>query len=205
MDTSVESCECQEGRRPGWEHHQSIITSSLGVFTNIFNLSLAHTTVPACLKTATIIPVPKQTNISSPNDYRPVALTSINSKCFERLVLGHIKSTLLLTLDQHQYAYGTSRSTEDAFTALNTALTHLEQGGTYVRMLFVDYSSAFNTIIPSRLVCKLHHLGLSNHLCLWIKDFLSNRPDSETLQLSKPDPQFWCATRLCAQPRPLHA
>ncbi|KAK3553187.1 hypothetical protein QTP86_031764, partial [Hemibagrus guttatus] len=30
----------------------------------------------------------------------------------------------------------------------------------YVKMLFVDYSSAFNTIIPSALTTKLQHLGL---------------------------------------------
>ncbi|KAF7648743.1 hypothetical protein LDENG_00152540, partial [Lucifuga dentata] len=148
------------------------------VFTDIFNLSLVHATVLFC----TIIPVPKQTNISSLNDYRPVALTPIISKCFERLVLGYIKSTLSPALDQHQYAYRANRSTEDTIsTALHTALTHLEQKGTYVRMLFVDYSSAFNTIVPSRLVRKLQDLGLSNQLCLWIKDFLSNRPQTVRL------------------------
>ena len=42
----------------------------------------------------------------------------------------------------------------------------------YVRMLFVDFSSAFNTTIPSRLVTDS---GLSKPICLWIKDFLSNR------------------------------
>ncbi len=32
------------------------------------------------------------------------------------------------------------------------ALSHLENKNTYVRMLFVDYSSAFNTIVPATLV-----------------------------------------------------
>ncbi|KAF7642655.1 hypothetical protein LDENG_00253780, partial [Lucifuga dentata] len=147
------------------------------VFTDIFNLSLVHATVPACLKTATIIPVPKQTNISSLNDYRPVALMPIISKCFERLVLGHIKSTLSPALDQHQYAYRENRSTEDAIsTALHTALTHLEQKGTYVRILFVDYSSAFNTIVPSRLVRK----PWSQQPTVSV-DFLSNRPQTVRL------------------------
>jgi len=46
----------------------------------------------------------------------------------------------------------------------------------YVRMLFIDYSSAFNTIIPSRLVSKLVDLGLSTSLCKWIFHFLTGRP-----------------------------
>ncbi len=42
-------------------------------------------------------------------------------------------------------------------------------------MLFVAYSSAFNTIVPSKLVVKLRALGLNNSLCCWILDFLSGR------------------------------
>ncbi len=45
-------------------------------------------------------------------------------------------------------------NTDIAFT-LHTALSHLENKNTYVRMLFVDYSSAFNTIVPATLVAKL--------------------------------------------------
>ncbi len=34
-------------------------------------------------------------------------------------------------------------------------------------MLFVDYSSAFNTIVPATLVAKLQNLGLNRSLCSW--------------------------------------
>ncbi len=61
-------------------------------------------------------------------------------------------------------------------------------GENYVKMLFVDYSSAFNTIIPSRLVTKLEDLGLNSILCSWIINFLMGRPqvmwvDSHTSSL----------------------
>ncbi len=42
-------------------------------------------------------------------------------------------------------------------------------------MLFVDYSSAFNTIVPDTLVAKLQILGLNRSLCSWILDFLTGR------------------------------
>ena len=35
-----------------------------------------------------------------------------------------------------------------------TALSHVDKRNTYVRMLFIDYSSAFNTIVPSKLHSK---------------------------------------------------
>lgn len=169
-----------------------------GVLTNIYNMSLSQCIVPSCLKSTTIVPVPKQTAITCLNDYRPIALTPIVTKCLERLVLKHIKATLPPTLDPHQYAYRENRSTDDAINiALHTALQHLEQRGTYARLLFVDYSSAFNTIIPSRLVSKMDALGVDDDICRWTQDFLTDRPQSvrmgnhhsPTLTLSMGAPQ----------------
>ena len=60
--------------------------------------------------------------------------------------------------------------------ALNTALSHLDKINTYVRMLFIDYSSAVNTILPSKLINKLRTLGLNTSLCNWILDFLTGSP-----------------------------
>ena len=64
-------------------------------------------------------------------------------------------------------------------------------------MLFVDFSSAFNTIIPHKLVQKLSILGLGSSLSTWVLDFLRNRPQcvrmgdhtSATLTLSTETPQ----------------
>ena len=149
------------------------------VFTTIFNLSLLQSVVPSCLKSATIVPVPKKNTVSCLNDYRPVALTPIIAKCFEQLIMSHIKAAIPANLDPYQFAYRANRSTEDAIiTALHTALTHLDCSNTYVRMLFVDFSSAFNTVQPHKLVNKLSNLGLSSSLCSWILDFLSNRPQN---------------------------
>ena len=91
-----------------------------------------------------------------------VTLTSVIMKCFERLVKDHITSNLPNTLDPLQFAYRPNRSTDDAITiALHTALSHLDKRNTYVRMLFIDYSSAFNTIVPSKFIIKLGALGLN--------------------------------------------
>ncbi|KAL0147888.1 hypothetical protein M9458_056809, partial [Cirrhinus mrigala] len=111
------------------------------------------------------------------NDYRPVALTPIIMKCFERLVLTHLKDSLQSSLDPHQFAYCGIRSTEDAVSiALHSVLTHLDNTNTYARMLFVDFSSAFNTVLPSKLIIKLRELDINTSLCNWIMDFLTNRP-----------------------------
>ncbi|KAI3351133.1 hypothetical protein L3Q82_005692 [Scortum barcoo] len=100
-------------------------------------------------------------------------------KCFERVVLAHTQKTTPATLDPLQYAYCTNRPTEDAVSAaLHTALSHLENKHSYVRMLFIDYSSEFNTVIPHKLTTKLFHLSFNSTLCNWLLDFLTGRPQS---------------------------
>ncbi len=149
------------------------------VLTDIFNTSLSQAVVPTCLKSTTIIPAPKKSPVSCLNDYRPIALTPIMMKCFERLVMQKIKNSLPNTLDPLQFAYRPNRSTDNAISStLHLALTHLENKDSYLRMLFIDFSSAFNTIIPQQLINKLNLLGLNNSLCNWILDFLTGRPQS---------------------------
>ncbi len=147
-----------------------------GVFTDIFNLSLSLSVVPWCFKKSTIVPILKKNVITCLNDWRPVALTPIFSKCFEKLVRDYFCSVLPASLDPLKFAYRSNHSIDDAtaFT-LHTALSHLENKDTYVRMQFVDYSSAFNTIVPATLVAKLQILGLNRSLCSWILDFLTGR------------------------------
>ena len=81
-------------------------------------------------------------------------------KCFERMVMAHINTIIPETLDPLQFAYRPNRSTDDAISiALNTTLSHLDKRNTYVRMLFIDYSSEFNTIVSLKLITKLRTLG----------------------------------------------
>ena len=134
----------------------------------MFNLSLPDSVIPTCFKQTTIVPVPKKVKVTFLNDYRQVALTLIAMECFERLV---INTVMPETLDHP------NRSTDDAISiTLHTALSHLNKRNTYVRMLFIDYSSAFNNIMPSMLINKLRTLGLNTSLYNWILDFLTGSP-----------------------------
>ena len=95
------------------------------------------------------VPVHKEAKVTCLNDYRPVALTLVAMKCFERLVMAH-NSILPDTLDPLQFAYRPNRSTDDSI-ALHTAIhTATWTKGTPVRMLFIDYSSAFNPIVSTK-------------------------------------------------------
>ena len=71
--------------------------------------------------------MPKEVKVTCLKDYRPVALTLVAMKCFERLVMAHINS-IPDTLDAFQFTYRSIRSTDDAILiALPTALSHLDK------------------------------------------------------------------------------
>ncbi len=107
-----------------------------GLFTSIFNESLATSVIPTSFKKSVIIPVPKNSKPSCLNDYRPVALTSTVMKVFERLLKKHICSSIPATLDPLQFAYRPNRSTDDAISqVLHSSLTHIDsKNGNYVRL-----------------------------------------------------------------------
>ena len=136
------------------------------IFCEIYNHSLSQCKVPTCFRSSTIIPVPQKTKVSSLNDYRPVALTSIAMKVFEHLVLRYLRTATDSLLDPHQFAYRANRSVEDAVClGLHHVLKHLDCPNTYARILFIDYSSALNTIIPHKLFNKVRLLNVNPQLC----------------------------------------
>ncbi len=146
------------------------------IFTKIFNRSLDLCKAPSCFKLSTIIPIPKKSKITGLNDYRPVALTSVVMKSFEKLVLAHLKDITGPSLDPLQFAYRANRSVDDAVNmGRHYVLQHLDRPGAYVRILFVDFSSAFNTIIPNLLLPKLTQLSVPTSVCQWINSFLTDR------------------------------
>jgi hypothetical protein len=75
--------------------------------------------------------------------------------------MAHINTIIPDTLDLLQFAYRPNRSTDDTiFIELHTVLSDLDKRKK-MRVLFIHYSSAFNTIVPSKLITQLRTLGLN--------------------------------------------
>ncbi|KAI4901268.1 hypothetical protein NFI96_028900 [Prochilodus magdalenae] len=119
---------------------------------HILNLSLRLGRVPQRWKTSCVVPVPKTPHPKDLNSYRPVALTSHLMKTLERLLLVHICPLVSPALDPLQFAYQPGIGVEDAIIhLLHRPLSHLENAGSTLRIMFFDFSSAFNTIQPMLL------------------------------------------------------
>ena len=98
-------------------------------------------------------------------------------KVFERFVLRYLKTVTDPLMDPFQFAYRANRSVEDAVSlGLHFVLQHLENPNTYARILFVDFSSAFNTIVLAKSIAKLTDLNVNISVCHWIPNFLTKGP-----------------------------
>lgn len=101
--------------------------------------------MPSCFKCSTIILVSKKSTFAGLIEYRPVVVM----KSFEGLVLKQDITDPLL--DPLQFA--------------PYILHHLDQPGMYARILFVDLSLAFNTVILDILQGKFNQLTVPASSC----------------------------------------
>ena len=93
-------------------------TQLSGICHSIFQGSLSLQKVPTLWKMSIVVPVPKKSRPSSPNDFRPVALTSHVMKSFEKIIKTMIMTHTDHLLDPLQFAYWPGRGVEDAVATL---------------------------------------------------------------------------------------
>ncbi|KAI2649485.1 RNA-directed DNA polymerase from mobile element jockey [Labeo rohita] len=186
-DVQWQLARCKAGKAPGPDGIPAKVLKCCAmelssIFHSIFWESYRTATIPTLWKTSTITPVPKKPHPSEPNHYRPVALTPIVMKCMEKIILQLILPTVSTQLDSYQFAYRPKRGTEDAVACLlHSLLHHLQTPHNFASVLFVDFSSAFNTIQRHLLIKKLQHLNVTPLLIHWINNFLSSRPQTSSL------------------------
>ena len=151
-------------------------TSLVYIIHRIYTMCLELCRMPDLWKMGAIIPVNKKPLPRVDNDLRPVTLTAILAKCFERVVLPKLSRCTRPIMDNLQFAYLPNRSTDDAIVTLIHEITqHLDRGSNYARCLFIDYSSAFNTMQPHILINRLAQYEIPARLQLFVLDFLTNR------------------------------
>lgn len=109
------------------------------------------------------------------NDYRPVALTSSVMKSFEKIVLDCVLCEVQNKLYPLQFAFRRGRSKEDALCicCIDFIVIFINQSD--MPVLFIDFSSAFNTIRPHILMERLFKLGVNSRLIRWVESFLTDR------------------------------
>jgi len=135
--------------------------------------------VPASWKHCIVTPVPKTNPPKTLNELRPISVTPILSRVFEKLfVRRYFYPSLPKNILQDQFAFRPTGSTTAALTYLFHHVTRLLATNDYVRCLLIDFSKAFDTVSHNVFLCKLETFGCSQVVINWLANYLTDRTQS---------------------------
>lgn len=143
------------------------------IFTRILN----EGRLPVDWKSSIVLPIFKKGTRFNPLNYRPISLTSVCCKTFERLLCEHLTSYLEtnMILSPHQFGFRASRSTMDQLLLVYDNVSKHMDGGHIVDVILFDFSKAFDVVVHSLLIKKLELLGIRGKILHCIHSFLSGR------------------------------
>jgi len=143
----------------------------------IFQKSLDSGDLPKDWLDANIAPVFKKGDKHSPENYRPISLTSVTCKILEHIICRHILSHFeqhkILTNLNHGFRSGFSCETQLAVTTHD--LLQSFDKGKQVDVAILDFSKAFDTVPHNKLLHKLDMYGVRGPLHSWLRTFLCKR------------------------------
>ena len=156
----------------------------------IFQTSLNTGRVPADWNAALVTPVFKKGSRTLPSNYRPVSLTCIISKVFERIIASNIMKHLEENniLNDLQYGFRHGRSCETQLISLVNDLTINYDRSLQTDLIITDFAKAFDVVPHRRLLYKLNWYGIRGTTSQWIQSFLSNRIQRVILENSQSSP-----------------
>ena len=129
------------------------------VLADIYNSSLEQGYVPAQLKQAIMVPVPKcHPPASVESDLRLVSLTSPVAKVLEGFSAKSLLMCVWDKLDSKQFALPGRSTTQALVYLLHIILESVDGGEMYVRMFFSDFSKGFDLVEHNVLLRELDNL-----------------------------------------------
>jgi hypothetical protein len=145
--------------------------------TFIFNLCLEQCSVPAALKEAKVVPIPKTKASTEPKDFRPISLLSVLSKPLEKHIHKHLSAFLednnLLYV--YQSGFRKHHSCQTALSALcDTWLDNMNKLN-LTGAVFLDLRKAFDLIDHEILLQKLDTYVQNCSVTALIRSYLQNR------------------------------
>ena len=146
--------------------------------SKIFRILIRKGSFPVCWRTADVTPIPKSANESIyPKDYRPISITPILSKVFERLLAKRIINYFnkFDIISSYQFGFRKGLSTSDALLTMVHDLQLALDRGAEARVVSLDFSSAFDCVNHKALLYKLQLVGIGGRIFNILSNFLSNR------------------------------
>lgn len=147
------------------------------IITPLINICFKLNQFPVQMKETKIKALLKNPDISSPDNYRPIAITNTIDKVVDRFLLKHLKNSItkfnLFPPNQHGF-----RENFSTHTALNTVFSFIQQSKQLklsCSLLSLDLSKAFDSVLHTALALKLQEQNIPKHIIHHIYSYLHNR------------------------------
>ena len=142
----------------------------------LFNLSFSTGCIPPDWKLASVVPVFKKGDKSSVENYRPISLTSLVMKVFERCIKTEIYSVCVDILDQRQHGFVNDRSCTTQMIPFTDNLALALNAGSRVDIIYFDFAKAFDSVSHDLILYKLKNIFKIDGIMLkFIKSYLEGR------------------------------
>lgn len=137
------------------EHFQYASNRLPVLLSLCFNAMLLHCHIPKCFSDTVLVPILKDKKgvITDVDNYRPIAVTSVASKVFEKIILIRIQD-LLCTTD-NQFSYKANLSSEMCVFTMKSILDFYITSSSPIYLCFIDSSKAFDRVNYQCLFTKL--------------------------------------------------
>ena len=132
----------------------------------------------SCWRFGNVTPLSKcGGNSSNPSDFRPITITPVLSKIYERLLARRLnafaeRNKIFPTL---QFGFRKGLGTCDALLTISHTVQRALDSGGEVRMVGLDFSAAFDRVNHEALIFKLKHLGIGGPFLNILTEFLTDR------------------------------
>ena len=143
--------------------------------TVLFQKCYYTKSIPLLWKTANVTALHKKGSKTDPSHYRPISLTCILCKVYEKIIRSHIFNHVAPHISKRQHGFMPNRSCLSNLLESSDIINDMLANGSAVDIFYLDFMKAFDTVPHYRLIEKLRSFGISGRVLDVISDFLGNR------------------------------
>ena len=157
--------------------HKEIAGPFSPKFAKVLRILLRRGLFPECWREANITSTPKGAPSSVVTEYRPISITPVLSKVYEKVISCRMMSHLIQedVFPGCQFAYRSGRGTCDLLLTLGHVFQSSLDRAAEVRVVQLDFSAAFDRVNHSGLIYKLKSVGVGHPVLSVLEQFLSSR------------------------------
>ncbi len=142
----------------------------------LFNRCYYSGSLPSEWKLAHVVPVHKKGSKSDVQNYRPISLTSLVAKVFERIVRDELMAECNHLLDPRQHGFLTEKSCSTQLVEFCDSLSLSLNKNIRSDVIYFDFAKAFDSVNHDLILSKLRNLyNINGRLLILLSNYLSGR------------------------------